>query len=82
MLSEEFHWLVSLTEVVVVALAILLSGLTIGMSAFWFLSRVVDKLSGRTPELDPDEQERGEKLHADVISIPQDDDSSPSQPRG
>jgi hypothetical protein len=81
MLSGTFRWLASLTEVAVAVLAILFSGLVIGMSAFWFLSHVVDKLSGHTPEVDSSEQEKEEDLHANVISIRPDDGSRPSQPR-
>jgi len=80
MLSGALRWLADLTEVVAVAAAILLSGLIIGMSVFWGLSRLVAKLSGQTPEFDPYEQERDETLHADVISIRTDEDSSHSQP--
>ena len=80
MLSGVLQWLVNLTEVVIVAVAILFCGLIIGMSVFWALSRVVDRLSGETSELDHYEQERSETLHPDVISTRPDEDSSHSQP--
>jgi hypothetical protein len=60
MLSGALQWLANLTEVVIVALAILLSGLVIGMAAFWALARVLGKLSGQDPANDIDEEERDE----------------------
>ncbi len=80
MLSGALQWLVNLAEVVIVAVAILFCGLVIGMSIFWVLSRVVDRLSGKTSELGLNQQERSETLQADVISIRPDEDSSHSQP--
>jgi hypothetical protein len=60
MLSGALEWLANLTEVVLVALAILISGLVIGMGAFWALARILGKLSGEDSATDIDEEERDE----------------------
>ncbi len=81
MLSGALLWLVNLMEVVVVALAILLSGLIIGMAAFWALARVVGKLSGQTSTSDLYEEEGAENFHPEVVSIRPDEDPPSTEPK-
>jgi len=74
-------WFVGLIELVSVIAALLLVGLVVGMTGFWFLVRCLSKLAGPSAELDPDEYELGEDVAGQVVAIPRDEDSPPSEPR-
>jgi len=78
MLSGALLWLVNLAEVVIVALAILLSGLIIGMAAFWALARVLGKLSGQTSTSETYEEKGGDP---EVVSIRPDEGPPPTEPK-
>ena len=75
---DALSWFVGLTEFVSVVAAILAVGLVFGMTCFWILGRSLSKLAGPPVEL-PDEYELDEDLAGQIISIPRDEDSPPSE---
>ena len=68
LLKDAASWLVSLTEASVAIAAILLIALAAGMTAFWVLSRGLNKLAGPEPESDPYDDEPDESGDAPVDS--------------
>jgi hypothetical protein len=57
LLKDAVGCLASVAEVGLVIAAVLLIGLLLGMSGFWILGRLLGKLGGPPPPLDPLEDE-------------------------
>jgi len=75
MLSEIFHWFVSLTEVLAVIATILLAGLVLALGAFRVLARIAAALAGLDPDSGAIEDETGDYFVGDGFADERDDSS-------